>query len=369
MKILHLYFSLGVGGAENILISLLKNIDKSKFNCVVCTISNGGEVADQAEKLGYTVIRMNFKKINFFNRKKVLLELEKVVKELSIDLIHSNMYHANYVARVVGKKLKVPVVIAVHNTYKKVKWHRQFVNWIYSGGTKKIIAGSNDIKSDILKYDYIREDLIEVIPNAIDLKQSESSLTKIQAKNKLGISEDSFVIGNVARLEEQKGQKYLIYALEHIVNSGNTKVKLLLVGDGRQKNELKSLVNQLNLSEYVLFLGTRTDVGDLYRAMDIFVMPSLWEGLSLAMLSAMAAHIPVVATNVGGVAEVLSARRGILIKPSNVMDLSDAITKLVSGPIDSFVDLTAAYEYVKKYHSDSSMVKRYENIFKNEINI
>lgn len=363
MNILHLYFSLGVGGAENILISILKNIDKKNFNSIVCTISDGGQVANQAEGLGCRVIKMGFKKINFFNRKKVILELERVVKELSIDLIHSNMYHANYVARVVGKKLNIPVVIAVHNTYKKVKWHRQFINWVYSRYTKKIIAGSNDIKMDILKYDYVAEDLVEVIPNAIDLKQSESALTKNQAKNQLGISEDHFVIGNVARLEEQKGQKYLLYALDQIVKSGNAKVKLLLVGDGRQKDELKSLVNQLNLSEQVLFLGTRSELGDLYRAMDVFVMPSLWEGLSLAMLSAMAADIPVIATKVGGALEVLNDGRGTLIRSENVLDLVAAINLHINSPAQDVVSIIKAKKYVEENHSNALMVRRYQNIF------
>lgn len=364
MNILHLYFSLGVGGAENILISLLNNLDRKTFNSVVCTISNGGKVADQAEELGYLAIRMNFKKINFLNKSKVCAELERVVRDQSIDIIHSNMYHANYIARVVGKKLNIPVVVAIHNTYKKVKWHRQLVNWFYSRYTKKIIAGSEDIKLDILKYDFVNEGLVEVIPNAIDLSKSESQLTKEEAKFHLGIDKNYFVIGNVARLEEQKGQKYLLYALNHIVLSGGADVKLLLIGDGRQRDELRAIVDDLNLSEHVIFLGTRDDLGNLYRAMDLFVMPSLWEGLSLAMLSAMAARVPVVATRVGGVETVLSESRGFLVEPSNFIALADVINTLISGPINAYIDVTAAHEYVKKNHSDTAMTKNYENIFK-----
>jgi glycosyltransferase involved in cell wall biosynthesis len=363
LNILHLYFSLGVGGAENILIGLLNNLDRKNFNSVVCTISNGGKVADQAEELGHPVIRMNFKKINLFNKNKICAELERVVKDQSIDIIHSNMYHANYIARVVGKKLNIPVVVAIHNTYKKVKWHRQFVNWFYSRYTKKIIAGSEDIKSDILKYDFVNEGLVEVIPNAIDLSKSVSKLTKKEAKYQLGINDDYFVIGNVARLEEQKGQKYLLYALKEMADSGSNKVKLLLIGDGRQKEELKLIVNQLNLSDHVMFLGVRTDLGDLYRAMDLFVMPSLWEGLSLAMLSAMAAGVPVISTKVGGASHVLDEGRGILIQPANVFDLVNAISFYLTSASRAIPNIDSAQKYVVENHSNALMAKRYEKIF------
>jgi glycosyltransferase involved in cell wall biosynthesis len=150
-------------------------------------------------------------------------------------------------------------------------------------------------------------------------------------RRSLGVSSDAPVAGVIARLTEQKGHTYLFEALASTPELAN--VQLLVVGDGNLRSGLRAQVEALGLAARVHFLGARRDLGNLLAAMDVFVLPSLWEGLPLSLVLAMGGQVPVVATRVAGVPEVVDdGRTGLLVAPADSRALGGALARLFADP-------------------------------------
>jgi glycosyltransferase involved in cell wall biosynthesis len=262
----------------------------------------------------------------------IIDDLVALIKREQIDLVHAHLYHANLYARFAAKCAGVPSVITVHNTYAKRKWHRQLLNWHLARSTAKIIAVSEAARQDILQYDHVAPDKVVTILNGIELQRSQSALTQEQAREKLGLAADRKVLVCVGRLVEQKGHTYLLQALAELKQRW-PEIHLLVAGDGDWRQRLEAEAASLQLQPHVSFLGTRSDIADILRAADIYVMPSLWEGLALALLEGMAAGLPVLATSVGGAPDVLGdGAFGRLVAPGKADLLVQALDGLLSSP-------------------------------------
>ncbi len=362
IRVLHLFVTLPVGGAENLLLSILRQLDPTRYESVVCTLGERGILATQVEALGVPLVELGLMRGG--SRGRAVQVLAELLRRERIDLLHAHLYHANLIGRLAARRAGIPAVISIHNTYTRPKWHRRFINWwLARSYTGAIIAGSAEIRCDILRYDHVPTELVEVIPNAVDLSRSVSTLTRQVARERLGLAPDAYVLGTVGRLEEQKGHRFLLDALYHLRAEGLETV-LLLVGGGREVVALREQAARLALGDRVRFLGMRDDLGDLFRAMDLFVMPSLWEGLSLAMLSAMAAELPVVATNVGGVPEVLGDdERGFVVPPGDAVALADRIAWCHDHPDAVARAGTVGATHVCANYSDAALVKRVEAVY------
>lgn len=363
LRILHLFVSLPVGGAENLLLSNLKLLDPTRYESVVCTLGEKGELAAQVVALGVPLMELHLMRRGG-GKGELIRVLAELMHRERIDLVHSHLYHANQLGRRAARRAGVPCVVSIHNTYTHPKWHRRLINWwLARRHTGAIIAGSEEIRRDILRYDRVPAGLIEIIPNSVDLSRSESALRREEARARLGLAATAYVLGTIGRLEEQKGHRFLLDALHRLRADGLDAV-LLLVGSGREEAALRDQAARLGLGECVRFLGTRGDLGDLFRAMDLFVMPSLWEGLSLAMLSAMAAGLPVLATDVGGVAQVLGRdERGFVLPPGDAALLAERIAWCHAHPEASARAGAAGAAHVRAHYSDAAMVKRVEAVY------
>jgi len=363
IRLLHLFVSLPVGGAENLLLSILRRLDPVRYESVVCTLGERGALATQVEALGVPLLELGLMRRGG-GRGRAVRALAELLRRERIDLLHAHLYHANLIGRLAARRVGIPCVVSIHNTYTRPKWHRRLVNWwLARRHTDAIIAGSEEIRRDILRYDHVRPELVQVIPNAVDLSRSASALTREAARERLGLAAEAYVLGTVGRLEEQKGHRFLLDALDQLRTQG-LDVVLLLVGGGREEAPLREQAARLALGERVRFLGMRDDLGDLFRAMDLFVMPSLWEGLSLAMLSAMAAGLPVVATHVGGVPEVLGDdERGFVLPPGDAAALAERIAWCHAHPDATALAGIAGAAHVRANYSDAAMVKRVEAVY------
>jgi glycosyltransferase involved in cell wall biosynthesis len=363
IRILHVFVSLPIGGAENLLLSNLRLLEADRFQSVVCTLGERSQLAEHVEKLGVPLIELGMMSKRR-GRRKIVKRLVELIRSYHIDLVHAHLFHANYLSRLAAHRVGVPCIVSIHNTYTRPKFHRRVINWWLSKRkTAAIIAGSNDIRRDILRYDHVKSALIEVIPNAVDLSRSRSQMTKNEVRAQLGIGSDAYVLGTVGRLEEQKGHRFLLGAMDLLKQRGVVPV-LLLIGNGREREALLEQAESLGIMDRVHFLGMREDLGDLFRAMDLFVMPSLWEGLSLAMLTAMAAGLPVIATNAGGVTDVLGSNvRGFVVPPGESQALADQIFWCMSQKESTATIAEKGAEYVRLNYSDVAMVKRLESIY------
>lgn len=346
-----------------LMLNIVKNIDRERFEISVCCLGEKGIIGEQIQSYGIDVVSFNFKRIGSFNVS-LLHKLWKLIKIRKFDIVHTHMYHANLYGRLAAWLARVPVIFAsIHNIYRRKKLHRMFINYLLSKITNKIFVGTQTVFEDVRRFDRVPEEKIEILPYGIDANSFIIKYDMNTVREKLGFSGDDFIIGNVARLEEAKGQKYLIEAV-HILRRRGLNLKCLIIGSGSLETVLKNLTITLGIEADILFLGTRQDLSELLSAMDIFVFPSLWEGLPLALLSAMAAALPVITTHAGGVKDIIvDGENGIVVPPSDSLAIADAIERISKDVRMQKTLSRNAFRDVIRCHSAAAMTKRLEKIY------
>ena len=362
VRVLYLIVDLTVGGAEDHLLSLARNLDRTRFLPVVCCIGRKGPIGAEIEAAGIRVEELGKLRKGGFDRE-IVSRLRALIRRERIDLVHSHMYHANLYGRLAAFREGVPAVISVHNTYVRPKILRRVLNRWLARRTPFILAGSEAIRDDIARYDRVSPGKIRVIPYGVDVEKFNCALSREEAREKLGLPGGRFLVGTVGRLEEQKGQKYLIDAAGRLRREGR-KVTLVIVGSGREEDRLRDQAVREGIGDAVLFLGTRRDLPELFRAMDLFAFPSLWEGFPIALLSAMAAGLPVIVTPVGGVPEVVEdGINGLVVPAGDPVALAEAIWKAHENPVGTSGLGTAAAATIRDRYSHRTTARRIMEIY------
>jgi glycosyltransferase involved in cell wall biosynthesis len=194
------------------------------------------------------------------------------------------------------------------------------------------VAVSTETKAAMVRQLGLNETEITVIGNGVDMHRYQQPVDRHQVRHQLGLEPETKVLITVGTLRTAKGHRYLIEAAGDVIKA-HPNVHFLFVGDGELRLELEAQVTACDLTDKIHFLGDRRDVTELLAASDLFILPSLWEGLSMALLEAMAAANPIVATSVSGTSQVLThAETGILVPPGDAPALAQAIIDLLSQP-------------------------------------
>jgi glycosyltransferase involved in cell wall biosynthesis len=194
------------------------------------------------------------------------------------------------------------------------------------------IAISDDVETAILANIGQVQDKITIINNGVDVQYYQRLVEKSCIRRQLGFAENVRLMVMVGTFKQQKGHYYLIEAAPPVI-AQFPDLRIILVGDGELKETLQKQVNAAGLEEHIHFLGNRKDVPDLLSASDYFVLPSLWEGLPMALLEAMASGLPIIATAVSGSKQVMvDGETGLLVSPGDTQGLADAMIELLSVP-------------------------------------
>lgn len=367
LRVLHLITTMPVGGAENLLLTTMRGLDAQAFSSTLCCIQDKGVLGEEAERLGIPVISLGRMQTKGHDRR-VVSDLAQLIRQQGIDIVHCHLYHAALYGRLAARRARVASVVTVHNVYAQSKWHRRLLNRWLARRTAKIVAVSEAVGHDVLRHDRVDQQRLAVIPNGIDLQAAQSHLSPAEARRRLVLPEDAQVIACVGRLEKQKGHRFLFEALAELRARRGDCPYLLLVGDGGEREGLQQAIAALRLDDRVRLLGTRRDIADILRAADLFVLPSLWEGLPLAMLEAMAAGVPVVASRVGGVGEVLADNMdntfGLAVPPADVAALSAAIDELLMNDERRRALGQRGAERVGQHYSAQAMIARLTKIYR-----
>jgi len=363
IKVLYLINALHVGGAERVIARTVTGLDKNRYETIVCCLWMGGAAADEIEKAGVRVINLDAKnKLDFG----ILFRLYRLLKEHKIHIIHSFLFHANMLGRIVGRLAGVPIILSSERTMGMESKHRLLLNRITASLADKIVTVSEAVREFAIAKIGITPDRLVTIHNGVDLSeflQSPNSERIEEAKRELGIAPSHVVVGTAGHLEEEKGCEYLLQAAAQ-VSAQDGKVTFLLVGDGSQRAKLEHLAEDLGISSNVIFMGYRNDVPKILSVMDVFVLPSLYEGLPNALLEAMAACRPVVATQVGGIAEVVAdGETGILVPPRDPGALAGAICVLLEDRERAREMGIAGRKQVERLFSVEKMVAKTEALY------
>jgi len=318
VNILYIIWSLGLGGAEQVVINLAKGLDRDEFNPIVCCLNNKGIFAQELENQGVKVIALNKRgKFDFT----ILGKLVKLMKMHKIQVVHTHLWGANLWGRVAALVARVPFIIATeHNLDPWKRKYHLIIDKYLSRYTHKIIAVSNTVRDFYVSKAKINPNKITVVYNGIELDKFSFAKKEVNGE---------FMLGVIGRLVPQKGHKYFLMAVKDLMRSSN--IKGLVIGSGPEEKNLKELCDRFGLNDRVHFTGFKEDIPALLKEIDIMVLPSLREGLPMVALEAMASGVPVIATRVGGTPEVISDREtGLLVASEDHRALKASIESLIT---------------------------------------
>lgn len=340
-KILHLIQSLENGGCENMLLRMLPLLS-GEFKHHIITLKNPGQLASSFIERNTPVSSANQKNIlHPVGYRNLLSE----VRGFSPDAIITYLFHADMIGRLfLGQKMTVPIVPFLRTTYNHPRY------WIartLEKFTKRLVpvylANSEAVKNFYVSTIGVKPEEIIVIPNGIDTKYFDTLVPDPELRRSLNASPDDFIIISVANLHPNKGHRYLLEAFETVYRHQqasperilSAKIKLLLVGDGTERRNLEQQIENYRSKKNISFLGRRTDVPQLLKISDCFILPTLFEGMSNAIMEGMAASLPVITTDIPENRELIeNMKTGILVPTKDSGKISGFIRLLASNPKD-----------------------------------
>lgn len=321
LKVLHIVPNFGTGGAEKLVVDLLLNYNKNEFDVAALSLY------PKANTMYEQKMDENNIKVYYLDKHKgfdlsMIKKINKFIKIFNPDVVHTHLYVMPYVLFPVIIN-KIPVRIhTVHTIAEKElnKVGKEIQRIAYKYFNFIPVAITDEIMDSIKKCYKIKK--IPIIYNGINVEEYRK---KEEKRN------EAIKLIHVGRFSSEKNHNLLIDTFK-IVNDKFPNVKLLLVGDGKLKAEIVGKVNRMNLQDKVYFMGVRKDIPELLSKCDIFVLSSDYEGLPLTLLEAMAAGLPIVSTDVGGVSNIITNNiNGILVKPNDPVLFSEAIIKLIKN--------------------------------------
>jgi glycosyltransferase involved in cell wall biosynthesis len=334
INVLHVTHLLGVGGgAETTIINLLLNLNQDKYNLFACNLwwVEDPHLLRQLQDHGIRTITYG-KKPGF--HPELLPPLVSFIRKNRIHILHTHMFTANLWGRLGGMLGRVPVIIShEHNPLYRRKSPLKFtIELLLSRFTGRIIAVAQIVKDSLVDYHRIDPDRISVIYNTVNTERFDLKVDILNKKKELAIDPDRPLIGVVARMFTIKGHEHLFESIRS-VKTVHPDALFLLVGDGPEKDRYMRLTDEMGIRDNVFFLGLRKDIGEILQIIDFFALSSLGEGLSLAILEAMAAGKAVLATDVGGNGElVIHGETGFLVPSGDTEQFADILSEMIDRP-------------------------------------
>lgn len=378
IKLLYIIPSLNYAGAQIHVLELSKKLIKREFEITVCTInSRYMNLRSEFIKLG---IKLKIVQHGMIYDPRMLINIYNILKSTHFDILHIHdlPIHSTFICAL-AKLNKIPVVICTIHGLWKFSFFKYIIFRFLLTMTRefchKYIVVSQATKLFWKKYYNIPNEKILVIPNGVDINKFKP-ISRLSNRFYINKFINGPIIGCIGSLSPVKGQTYLIQAMPKILNEFPT-AKLVLIGDGELKDKLQSLCYKLNLNDQVLFYGLRKDVHKLLPEFDCVVLPSgfddkekVGESCGLVLLEAMAAEIPVVATKIAGIPEIVkNGITGILVPPGSTEALSDAVITILKNKRESNNMGKLGRKKVEREFSLELLANRMDYIYNQLLNI
>ncbi|MFH0926946.1 MAG: glycosyltransferase family 4 protein [bacterium] len=368
-NILHLRSSNGIFGAENVILNLLTYKKNDEFQHHLGVLENRNNthnyLIDKAQNKKIIVVQIDCKgRLDI----KTISILRDYITRNNIQLIHCHDYKSNFYGLITARLKRIKIITTCHNwasNTKRMKIYKAIDKFLLRY-FNEVIAVSDSVADELQRGGILKEK-ITTIYNGVNIERfSDNGFQKFytsRLKRELNIGPDNKIIGTVGRLTSEKGHAYLIKAAKEVIQT-DPNVRFLIVGDGPLMNSLRVIASYLEIDKSIIFPGAREDIVELLNLMDIFVLPSLTEGMPLALLEAMAAQRPVIATEVGGVPRVVTNNQtGLLIKPANVSAIVEGIRLLLADIEKAGLLAKSAFECVGRRFSLDEMARGYASVY------
>ena len=327
VRVLHIVTWLGVGGAERLVLMAATGLPRATFESAVCCFIERGRLADEAERHGVKVWCLEA--FPSLRHPAALYRLYRIIRAFRPDIVHTHLQAPNLYGRLMALAAGVPVVVASeHNVYASKAPRHVWIERLLARRTAALVAVSEQVRRFLGAQLRVEPSAIRLVRNGVATPHpSPDGIASL--RKRLALPPDQLVLGTVASLTSKKGHAFLFKAVAVLGDRG-LRCTLVLAGDGPERASLEALAAALGIADRVHFLGDHADIADLLELIDVFVLPSITEGLPLALLEAMAAGRAVVATGVGGVPEAItSGVNGLLVPAQEVPPLADALYALL----------------------------------------
>ena len=379
VKVIHIITRFDKGGsAENTLLTV-RGLDKKRYDIILIKgLSLESEMGvretrvvehnlAEVERCGIRTLTISelVRKIHPLYDLKAFVSLVKIFLKENPHIVHTHTSKAGILGRWAAFFARVPII--VHTPHGHVFWG-YFSRWktlvfvllerLTAHITDKIITLTEQEKRDHLRYNIASEDKFLHVHSGVDLnKFFNVSVDPSEMKRNLGMPDNAFVVGTAGRLTPVKGHRYLIKAAKEIV-AIKPDIKFLFLGEGELQEELEKMASELNIRENIVFLGWRPDVAEVMSMFDIFALPSLNEGMGRVLVEAMALAKPIVASNIGGIPNlIMQGKNGLLVPVADAKALASGIEFLMTNPKKRGEMGSAGKKIAADYSVDSMMQK------------
>ena len=370
IKVLHVADKLSVGdstihGVTRLLSWWIPRFDRSRYDVSVCSLRKRDRAGQYLESIGISVSYLNRGKFDPLT----MTDLLCLLKREKVDILHLHGYGATTFGRLCSMLKDIPCLVHEHMYDVNIPSYQRVADFTLSRFTTQAIAVSESVKDFIVHYRSVPTEKVKVIYNGIPLEALDSSLSSIKPtheqtwKKKLNVPMSHKVIGIVGRLHPIKGHHYFLEAAQKVLKEYKD-VTFLVVGDGELMESLKELSRSLGIVKEVIFMGHCNDVPSLLTEIDIKVIASLSEGVPLTLFEAMAAGCAIVATNVGGIGEIIEDKvTGYLVPAKNSKALAEKMLSLLTDG-DSCQEMAIRARKKSEYYDIRNTVQQLELCYK-----
>jgi glycosyltransferase involved in cell wall biosynthesis len=362
LRLLQITHDLDLGGLQQVIYNLCRTLDRDRFDISVLCLRTKGLFASDVEALGIPVYLLEKKADgpDYFAFRKVA----KLLRDLRIDVIHTHNTQPFFDGTIGAMLAGVRTVI--HTDHARAfpdKLRYMVAEWAMSLYAYRVVGCSEHTSEQLMRYEKIPKRKIVTIPNGIDGSRFDLTIDRQAKRRELGIHEQGSVIGLAVRLSDQKGITFLLQAMPRIL-AKHPDTTLLIAGDGDLRTDLEREAQQIGIAARVKFCGPRKDIPELLKLLDLYVLPSKWEGLPMVILEAMAAGCPIVATDVGGNSTaVVDGVTGALVPPQDPGALAEAVIRLLDSPELLQTYAANAKQRFRERFSAETMARQYERLY------
>ncbi|WP_306533207.1 glycosyltransferase [Geobacter sp.] len=366
IKILHLIHKYR---GDYPLLNQQVNLDRERFRTVVCYLSGKDDGKNGLDALGIKTIYLGFEPqtLRFYNVA-LLRQLKNLMEREDIHVVNCQQHRSTPVGVLAALLAanRPSTVSTLHGLGISRTFRRKLLNWLLYKNVFRIIGISHGVSRDVLNSNWqLPQDKVVTVQNGLVYDRFLTTGTQEDARRKiLPDCASGFWFGTAGRLSAVKNHETLLLAFKKVVEFIPKSV-LIIAGDGELRESLVALTAKLNLGGHVHFLGFRRDIPDILKSLDVFVLPSLREGLPLVLLEAMASGLPVVASAVGGIPEVIGdGDFGLLVDPHSPDHLAEAMIRMAQLPADQLRDLgIKARQRALNDFSAERMIQDYERVY------
>lgn len=357
-------------GTQRFLLELLRRLDRDRFEPLILSTLKTGELLADIEALGIRVIQ--FKTGRRLLSPETIRSLSgagRLLRRERVAVLDCMLGVTTLFGPFVGRLAGVPVVF--NNQRNLSYWMRgRYRNAVYGFVIRRLVdrvlVNSEAARTELRERFSVPDDRIVAVGTGIDIGRIDSAAPNDALVESLGLSGRP-IVGIVAKLSPIKGHRYLLEAMR-LLRESRPEAALMIVGDGPLRTRLEQQTTELGLADDVRFVGSRDDVASLLKVMSVFVLSSTSEGSPNAVLEAMAAGLPVVATDVGGLPEMVSSgRTGVLVPPREPIALAAALSDLLGDAERAAAMGRAARDAVEREHDLDLVVRRTQDVFESEL--